>query len=54
MAIVPVQDVLALGDEARMNVPGRATGNWAYRLDAGRLDGALARRLREATAAAGR
>ena len=30
-AVVPLQDVLALGSEARMNVPGRADGNWAWR-----------------------
>jgi 4-alpha-glucanotransferase len=30
-AIVPLQDVLALGPEARMNVPGRTDGNWAWR-----------------------
>ena len=27
-AIVPLQDVLGLGSEARMNLPGRAAGNW--------------------------
>jgi 4-alpha-glucanotransferase len=31
MAIAPLQDVLNLGSEARMNVPGRAEGNWAWR-----------------------
>jgi 4-alpha-glucanotransferase len=30
-AVVPLQDILALGPEARMNVPGRADGNWAWR-----------------------
>lgn len=30
-AIIPMQDVLALGSEARMNVPAEATGNWAWR-----------------------
>ncbi|KGQ21124.1 4-alpha-glucanotransferase [Thermus filiformis] len=32
LAVFPVQDVLALGSEARMNYPGRAEGNWAFRL----------------------
>lgn len=32
LAIFPVQDVLALGSEARMNHPGRAEGNWTFRL----------------------
>ena len=31
VAIVPLQDVLELGDEARMNVPGVADGNWSWR-----------------------
>ncbi|MEZ6088748.1 MAG: 4-alpha-glucanotransferase [Pirellulaceae bacterium] len=30
-AIIPMQDVLGLGSEARMNVPGLAEGNWAWR-----------------------
>ena len=30
-AIVPWQDVLGLGSSARMNQPGRAEGNWAFR-----------------------
>jgi 4-alpha-glucanotransferase len=53
-AIVPLQDVLGLGSEARMNEPGRARGNWAWRMVPGALTGALAHRLREATEAAGR
>jgi 4-alpha-glucanotransferase len=31
-AIVPVQDILGLGSEARMNTPGKASGSWAWRL----------------------
>jgi 4-alpha-glucanotransferase len=31
LAIAPLQDVLNLGNEARMNVPGRAEGNWRWR-----------------------
>ena len=31
LAIVPLQDVLSLGAEARMNVPGRTDGNWRWR-----------------------
>ncbi|MEO1368190.1 MAG: 4-alpha-glucanotransferase, partial [Acidobacteriota bacterium] len=33
-AVVPVQDVLGLGKEARMNTPGVADGNWSWRLEA--------------------
>ena len=32
-AIVPVQDILGLGADARMNTPGVAEGNWAWRLE---------------------
>ncbi len=31
MAVYPVQDVLSLGGEHRMNTPGRASGNWSWR-----------------------
>ncbi len=31
LAIAPLQDVLGLGNEARMNLPGRAEGNWRWR-----------------------
>ena len=31
LAITPLQDVLNLGNEARMNLPGRADGNWRWR-----------------------
>jgi 4-alpha-glucanotransferase len=30
-AIIPMQDILDLGSEARMNTPGRAHGNWEWR-----------------------
>jgi 4-alpha-glucanotransferase len=54
IAVLPAQDLLSLGNEARMNTPGREEGNWSWRLEEGRLDEALAERLREATAAANR
>jgi len=47
LAIVPAQDVLGLGSEARMNVPGRSGGNWRWRLRRGRLTSEHAARLRE-------
>jgi len=31
-AIVPVQDILNLGSEARMNRPGASSGNWSWRM----------------------
>jgi 4-alpha-glucanotransferase len=48
-AIVPVQDLLSLGTEARMNVPGKTDGNWAFRYVASALDEPLATRLRAIT-----
>ncbi len=44
-AIAPVQDLLGLGSEARMNRPGTAAGNWRWRLREGQLTAALAARL---------
>jgi len=32
LAVVPLQDLLELGDEARFNTPGTASGNWSWRL----------------------
>ena len=49
LAIVPVQDVLGLGSEARMNRPGQVQGNWSWRLEPGQLRRSLASRLRELT-----
>jgi 4-alpha-glucanotransferase len=46
LAVYPLQDVLGLGSEHRMNSPGTLGGsNWAWRLEAATLDGELARRL---------
>ncbi len=54
LAIVPAQDVLGLGTEARMNTPAVAEGNWAWRLEPGALDTAAARRLRSLAEVTGR
>jgi 4-alpha-glucanotransferase len=54
VTIVQLQDVLGLGSEARMNVPGRATGNWSWRLRPAQLTSEHAQRLRVATAQSGR
>ncbi len=45
-AIIPVQDVLGLGSEARMNVPGRASGNWRWRMAPDALTSTHAAHLR--------
>ncbi|MGH2934256.1 MAG: 4-alpha-glucanotransferase [Gaiellaceae bacterium] len=50
LAIVPAQDVLGLGSDARMNRPGQPYGNWTWRLAPGQLTDELAQRLRAATA----
>jgi len=54
MAIVPMQDLLGLGSHARMNFPGRATGQWRWRLDAQWRRTAPAARLRRLLTVAGR
>jgi 4-alpha-glucanotransferase len=48
-AIVPLQDVLGLGSEARMNLPGRSQGNWGWRFAAEDLTPAVRKRLRAIT-----
>jgi 4-alpha-glucanotransferase len=53
-AIVPAQDLLELGSEARMNLPGVAKGNWGWRLKDGALTRKLAQRLRSLTMEYGR
>jgi 4-alpha-glucanotransferase len=52
--IFPMQDVLGLGDEARMNRPSTADGNWNWRLLPGDLDAGLRERLATATETYGR
>lgn len=47
LAVFPLQDVLGLGTEARMNRPGTARGNWEWRFSADTLDGRPAARLRD-------
>ena len=37
--IFPIQDILGYGADTRMNTPGVAVGNWAYRVTADQLDG---------------
>jgi 4-alpha-glucanotransferase len=49
LAIAPLQDVLNLGSDARMNVPGRADGNWRWRCTVEMLSGPAFQSLREVT-----
>lgn len=53
-AIVPLQDVLDLGTEARMNTPGQPESNWAWRVQVDQLDDGPADRLAEMTTTYGR
>jgi len=53
-AIVPMQDLLGLGEEARMNRPATNEGNWAWRLAPGQITPALAEKLAETTSLYGR
>ncbi len=46
LAVVPAQDLLGLGDDARMNTPGTDEGNWAWQAPTGSFDGDLAARTR--------
>jgi 4-alpha-glucanotransferase len=43
LTILPAQDLLRLGSEARLNTPGTAAGNWSWRLPQGGLSQPLAR-----------
>ncbi len=52
--IVPIQDVLGLGEEARMNKPATRRGNWCWRLLSERLTLSLAEKLAEMTETYGR
>lgn len=54
LSMMQMQDVLGLGSEARMNVPGRATGSWRWRMERGAPTADLAARLRAVTEEAGR
>jgi 4-alpha-glucanotransferase len=53
-AIVPMQDILRLGDEARMNTPATVYGNWSWKMQSHHLDPKLADGLRDLTSTYGR
>jgi 4-alpha-glucanotransferase len=42
LAIIPMQDLLGLGSEARMNTPGTLSGNWTWRFTWAEMPGTLA------------
>ena len=45
LSVIPLQDVLGLGSEARMNTPSLHGGNWRWRFDQGQLNSGLAAKL---------
>ena len=53
-AIIPLQDVLGLGAEARMNLPNTKEGNWLWRIKQRSLNSELAARLKDLTDLYGR
>ena len=53
-AIVPLQDLLSLGTEARMNFPGTASGNWSWRFTPAQISDFLTSRLKDVTTIYGR
>lgn len=54
MALAPLQDILGLDTAARMNLPGRASGNWGWRFTPDQLTDFIAARLHETTLVYGR
>jgi len=54
LAMVPLQDLLNLGVEGRMNLPGTARGNWRWRCTKEMLTPSVFDRLRDLTSASGR
>lgn len=54
IVILPMQDILGLGAEARMNTPSTVEGNWEWRLNPAYLSSDLARWLRDLTEICGR
>lgn len=46
LVVIPMQDILGLGEEAMMNRPGTTAGNWLWRLAPGKLTPELAQNLK--------
>ena len=54
ITVIPLQDLLGLGNDARMNVPGQPHGNWQWRARSGDFRDDMMGKLRGMTMAAGR
>lgn len=53
-AIIPIQDYLGLGNDARMNMPSTLGGNWMWRLKKGQIQPDLAKKMKDLSALYGR
>ena len=54
LTIIPMQDALGLGEEARMNRPATMKGNWSWRLLPGQINSSISRKLSKLTEIYGR
>ncbi len=54
MVIIPMQDILGLGEKYRMNLPASSEGNWEWRLLPEQLSPSLLKKLKELTTIYGR
>ena len=50
LAIIPVQDILGLGESARMNRPGKTKDNWLWRLNQGQLTPQISKKIAKLSA----
>jgi 4-alpha-glucanotransferase len=49
IAVTPLQDILGLGTQARMNMPGKSRGNWRWRFQHNQITRPVVQRLRDLT-----
>lgn len=54
LAVIPMQDILGLGSEARMNVPATTKNNWVWRFSAGQISLRISERLADLAITYGR
>ena len=54
LAMLPLQDLLGLGSEARMNTPGTTIGNWTWRFEWEQVEADLADRCHRLAVMSGR
>lgn len=54
LAVVPLQDILHLGNEARMNIPGTVDNNWTWQFSWGQLERGKHEKIKELLQDSGR